>query len=159
MPEANSPAPLLLTHPREGDTVSFVWHGDRFVHTVRLGSFSVASESADSDPTWPTSPPIQQLSIETLGGHPVALGVGGAGQSHWSLSVEPTTDGFLFDCACRVKQQPGWLGSSYPTQPGLSILAHDGSVIRQDEAGVRIEPSPVLSDAGTYRWKYEIRPS
>ncbi len=96
-------------------------------------------EGQSSD-TWPASPPLQQLLIEPRGaaGH-VALLVGMAGRSHWSLSIEPLVDrvGFRFDAACRLSGPPEWLGHVWraaaaarerPVATGcLRIVAEEGA--------------------------------
>ena len=105
--------PLTLTHPQGIGSVSFRWTDDRFDHSIRLGADEVSCRRGSDKDSWPDSPPIQQLSIEQIDGRSVALGVGCAGKSHWSLSVEPTTDGFRFDWACRAKETPTRLGTAY----------------------------------------------
>ncbi|MEQ8791856.1 MAG: hypothetical protein RIC55_36705 [Pirellulaceae bacterium] len=58
----------------------------------------------------------------------MALLVGMAGRSHWSLSVEPRHDespdlaGFLFDAACRFGGTPQTLGSRYISLDGDWVL-------------------------------------
>src|SRR5436853_5119442 len=90
----------LETHNATGRglRVAFTRVKDRFAHTVWLLEGDAATplwasvEGSDAD-DWPASPALQQLSIETLpDGRRVALLVGMAGTSHWSLSVEPAAD-------------------------------------------------------------------
>ncbi len=80
----------------------------------------LASEEGSDQDEWPPSPPLQQLHVEDrAGGGRVALLVGMAGQSHWSLSVEalPALRQLVFDAACRLggsaDSRSGRLGSGY----------------------------------------------
>src|ERR1051326_2095918 len=79
-----------------GLRIEFIWRDDRYRHTVSLIDRDRASipllESIEgnSEDDWPSSPPLQTLSVERLSdGRSVALLVGMAGGSHWSASVEP----------------------------------------------------------------------
>ena len=68
---------------------------------------------------WPPSPPLQQLSLETTAdGRPCALLVGMAGISHWSASVEFMAGVIRFELACRAKQLPELLASTYRAGEG-----------------------------------------
>ncbi|MGV3485720.1 MAG: hypothetical protein ACO1RT_14985 [Planctomycetaceae bacterium] len=125
------PEPLqLVAQGRDGLRVRTAFHFEagRYRHSidlvrssdgVLLDAWDATSLSDDDD--WPASPPIQQLSLEMIGGTPALLGVGQAGKSHWSLSVEPVNvddmrPALKFDLACRCPVQPRWLGSSYTRQ-------------------------------------------
>lgn len=108
--------------------VRFEWREDRWQHTIvpappstilseatNGGLHSIEGASADA---WPASPALQSLHIEPrAAGVTVALLVGMSGTSHWSLSVEAnaTLQAATFDVACRTRDQPAWLGSSYRT--------------------------------------------
>src|SRR5687767_14004155 len=90
--------------------VEFVRQADRFGHAIQLLGDDVVRpllmslEGTVAD-RWPPSPVLQQLHVEDRGlGKNVALLVGMAGRSHWSMSVEPDTQGagLVFDVACRV---------------------------------------------------------
>jgi len=69
--------------------------GDRFGHVIALAEGDARIEllrSVEGDHThsWPPSPPLQEVHLEQRGdGASIALAVGKAGSSHWSLSVEP----------------------------------------------------------------------
>ncbi|MFM7073965.1 MAG: hypothetical protein ACKO38_19435 [Planctomycetota bacterium] len=81
---------------------------------------------------WPASPPLQQLLVESRAeAGQVALLVGMAGRSHWSLSVEPLADriGFRFDAACRLSGPPEWLGHVWRPSHLLVPLAVDPPAI------------------------------
>lgn len=96
---------------------------DRFAHQivqVEDQSESVILESVEgsAEQIWPSSPPLQDISIEPINGENAALLVGMAGTSHWSMSVtnsiSPEGDiGWEFDVACRLKQNPSWMGNTY----------------------------------------------
>jgi hypothetical protein len=112
----------------------------------------------------------------------VALLVGMAGRSHWSVSVEPETaaNTLLFDVACRVQQPPIWLGSSYQWQSPVSVVADSGAAkihipgrtgrlqtlptddlpaasIRVANRGCTIQPSESPGQLPhTSRWRYRI---
>jgi hypothetical protein len=98
------------------------------------------------------------LSAETIRGENVLLGVGAAGKSHWSISVETQTiDGaavLKFDLACRCKSQPQQLGSSYQLGPQLSVDPLESAVIEDQGQRITIRPSAAES---TYRWSYLVR--
>ncbi len=106
--------------------VVFTRSGDRWEHAVRLADGSVwqsvegpAGEA--SDPRWPASPPVVELSLVRIAAEPVLLGVGKAGRSHYSLSVsacQAEPDTLVFDLACRIQEPAVWLGSTYATAAG-----------------------------------------
>ncbi|MEL6110685.1 MAG: hypothetical protein AAFU85_32160, partial [Planctomycetota bacterium] len=121
-----SPPSISLRHPRLDLQVRFDWEKDRYRHTVLRPAQELQSVIGD-DASWPATPPLQQLSVETIDEREVALGVGSAGTSHWSVSVEPTEAGFLFDWACRTSETPGFLGSSYRENSAFQLRAETGS--------------------------------
>lgn len=110
--EDRSPAALAVVNADGiGLQVQFRWMKDRHSHTINLlfenRTIPVLEslEGTDVEP-WPESPPLQQLSIEELRPSTrAALLVGMAGQSHWSMSVEPNPAEmeFQFDVACRLR--------------------------------------------------------
>lgn len=160
---SSDPEPLLLNAPQEAFCVEFSWQQDRFVQrflrTDRLIAESVDRGQQDDDSSWPPSPPIQQLSLEPIGDNDVLLGVGAAGQSHWSISVEPTLHDQLpalkFDLACRCKSEPVWLGSTYRFEGShLKVVPLDGP-IEKTSLGMAIRPDTVV-DSATARWAYLI---
>jgi len=79
--------------------------------------------------------------VETATG-PAVLGVGLAGRSHFSASVTACPDrpgALLFEIACRIREQPDWLGSTY------------------DRGGERIRfAAPLVTEdlPATVRWAY-----
>ena len=91
-----------------GLQVDLLWNGDRFAHTVSVEAAGVWHELLRSfeggpEEDWPSSPPLQQIHFEQRGDTTVALFVGMAGRSHWSMSVEamPDEQRIVFDIACR----------------------------------------------------------
>ncbi|WP_372895980.1 hypothetical protein [Stieleria sp.] len=158
---STSTTPLSLQHPQGLGTVHFVWTHDRFDHTIDFDGRQIACRNGTGEQAWPESPPIQQLSIESIDGRDVALGVGCAGTSHWSLSVEPTPDGFRFDWACRAKETPEQLGTTYHDSAAIQIEPAAASNVTADTAtdtaSTRIRPDGVFSGGGTYRWCYAVR--
>lgn len=96
--------------------------GDRFTHRVYAAGADVlllASWEGEPDEVWPSSPPLQELHLETRpGGRELALLVGMAGHSHWSLSAEldAAAETLTFDVACRVRGPSGSLGSRYRSE-------------------------------------------
>jgi len=104
-----------------GFCVIFWRQGDRFAHQVGFGHrdnpqpFLISVEGGDRD-LWPPSPPLQELHLEDRpGGVRVALLVGMAGDSHWSLSCSLDAAGrrLVFEAACRFRSNPERLGSRY----------------------------------------------
>ncbi|WP_182870254.1 hypothetical protein [Stieleria mannarensis] len=154
---STSASPLSLQHPDHLGRVHFEWTADRFQHAIEFGAERIACRIGADGAAWPDSPPIQQLSIESIEGREVALGVGCAGTSHWSLSVEPTADGFRFDWACRVKETPQQLGTRYDGAAAIEIVPDDQSTVVVDDGSKRIQPSGPIASVGTFRWCYTVR--
>lgn len=150
--------PILLRHCDAVGSVHFAWNEDRFDHVIEFKSGRICCPKPTGDLTWPDSPPIQQLSVESIDGREVALGVGCAGTSHWSVSIEPTADGFRFDWACRAKETPVRLGTTYQNQDVAEIRAAEGSSISVESGLARVQPDGPLREAGTYRWCYTVSP-
>jgi hypothetical protein len=149
--------------------IEFQWLGDRFGHTISAvhpsGEIRPLLESIEGTPAdnWPTSPPLQSLSIETLkDGRRAALLVGMAGGSHWSASIEatPCRAEFIFDMACRHNRQPIWLGSRYLwlIDSALTGLAVTGDCVRVTHAErvTAIEPCETTGQRSTTRWRFSI---
>lgn len=136
---------------------------------VTLDCWTDQMRSADDD--WPASPPIQQLSLEMIHGAAVLLGVGQAGKSHWSVSVETiqgsSRPALQFDLACRCRVRPPWLGSSYARQrdaagltEGLTLIPGEATSQFDDDAAAvarcQIDPSGSRKYPSTFRWSYRI---
>lgn len=101
--------------------VAFFKLCDRFSHRVLVKhdeNWSVVLESIEGSDqeSWPASPPFQQIVGEPIGkdGRMVLLGVGLSGTGHWSVSVDENDSGaIVFDVACRVSGDFGFLGSTW----------------------------------------------
>jgi len=191
--------------------VQFTRADDRYGHRIELllgGRPTPLLESVEGSPEddWPPSPPLQQLHTESreatyptrLGSshagplperegvrtaQTVALLVGMAGRSHWSLGVETVAgtkeSGMQFDVACRLRSAAGRLASRYRVlvsaridpQTGDVLLETDGICCRvrpEIVAGsaaqfglansvLTIQPPPALGGVpSTVRWRYSI---
>lgn len=108
--------------------VSFPRRGDRFGHVVSIVSGEeivpcLVSLEGDDSEEWPDSPPIQQLSVEERPTGAVALGVGQAGKSHWSVTVETfaAERRIEFHVACRLKMHPAQISSRYASLMGENV--------------------------------------
>lgn len=165
-----------------GLRIEFRRSGDRFGHAIVSTRGAAAAEVLSSiegpvDQVWPASPPLQELHIEDRPGNvKVALLVGMAGTSHWSLScsLDPASSSATFDVACRAREQPIWLGSSYYPATTAVIEADTVTIALPEEHGcwhvrsehpletdadcVRIAaPYPAANWPRTICWKYHVR--
>ncbi|WP_417739857.1 hypothetical protein [Rosistilla oblonga] len=149
--EPNTSAELTAGDPNTlGLALRLVWQEDRFGHAIeqlRGGKRTLLLETlADSAAVpWPANPPLQQASLETIDGRLAILGVGLAGTSHWSISMETLagdSQGLRIDCACRCTSLPESLGSGYRWAEGVDCQtdAFAGILFRADEACVQIAP-------------------
>lgn len=156
--------------------VVFVRSGDRFAHylahTAAHDEILLASVEGTDDDAWPASPPWQELHVERRGELLVALLVGRAGRSHWSMSVEPDDHGLLFDVACRTSGKVDLLASTYrlvdaatPVIAGKSIRfaaecelhVLTGTIELSADLTARIvPPHHEPSTSQTIRWKYRL---
>jgi hypothetical protein len=161
--------------------IVFERRGDRIGHRVIVGNIeggSVLLQSIEGRPQedWPPSPPFQEGRIELSDGRMVAMLVGMAGKSHWSMSVEADADtgGFTFDVACRMKGTAGTAISTYavdrstqPTHgPNAEVQLADSLIVRPvgeashailDQQLVLRPNATVSSLPATLRWRYEMR--
>lgn len=165
---ADARVPLVLASDNKSISVSFQWQADRFTHRIVCGDLAtLVSVEGDGDQSWPPSPPLQQLSLEVINGANVILGLGAAGQAHWSLSVEliDTAAGLpslRLSWACRSKHSAEFLGNTYRLADGdlsaFAVSTHLHSSIEHDgERRLRIQPT--MNSAGTtIQWSYHISP-
>ena len=140
--------------------------GDRHCHAVFLidGERSqciMRTKEGDDTAFWPPSPPLQQLSMESREDGNVALLVGMAGRSHWSLSVEAEEKGgFHFDAACRLAadtDESRWLGSTYEfLEPHILELVPIEGLLVSAETDT-FQAVPRSSGDRQLRWTYAIR--
>ncbi|TWU05680.1 hypothetical protein [Stieleria varia] len=139
-------------------TLQFDWSDDRFVHRlVDAAAAVLQSVPGDCQQAWPSSPPLQQLSLESIGQCDVVLGVGCAGTSHWSVSVEPIEGGFRFDWACKSKETPQSLGTRYRLSDDFEFSVGQDGRVEQDAGFVSVHPVEPLLGSKTYRWSYSVR--
>lgn len=157
-------------------STSFQFAGGRFRHSIEwmrsdgeiVDRWQDEVNSQDED--WPASPPIQQLSLESIHGSPTLLGVGQAGKSHWSISVEAmridTKPSLKFDVACRCRELPNWLGSSYQRSlrmvdqvPAIQMIDVSCATNLVQPALIvtcKIEAWAIKKYPATFRWTYLI---
>jgi hypothetical protein len=164
-----------------GLRVAFERRADRFRHCIgwwEQGRFVPLLESIEGDASqpWPPSPPLQQLHFEPRERRgSVALLVGMAGRSHWSLSVEPDAEApaLLFDAACRVSGPAEQLGSRYRllaaqwTQDAhtITLPSRDSGAcivveaiagtLALDASARELILRPIISGT-TIRWQYRV---
>jgi hypothetical protein len=153
--------------------IEFVWRGDRYGHVISEvesdGTVSAAYESVEgtSGDNWPPSPPLQSLTTQQLpDGRRVALLVGMAGRSHWSLSVEPEGGvACVFDVACRIGAVNPQLGSRYRLVSGLAprpscetgwTIASGARLVTDGSDQLEFRPDPPAPGSGTVRWRYRV---
>jgi hypothetical protein len=150
--------------------VEFFRLRDRVAHRVIVQRDAVVStvaettvwESIEGDDLqhWPASPAYQEVSIETIGDRDVALLVGMAGKSHWSLSVDIDADrgSIRFDAACRIAVPPESLGSTY-NGPADSVICDLATKIDENADSWCAKPETIAPPPATIRWAYEFRAS
>ncbi len=150
--------------------------GDRGQHTIYVNDGEayhpfLTSVEGTSDELWPSSPPLQQWHVETRPHSQVLLGVGMAGHSHWSLSIEASAEHnwLTFDVACRARRELGSLGSRYQfvSPDRLSDraeLKYDFPVpftpllLCSSAAGIHFQVDPAAyTGPGTIRWQYRLK--
>ncbi|TWT82242.1 hypothetical protein CA13_37040 [Planctomycetes bacterium CA13] len=161
-------APLSLISPDGSFSVRFKWNGDRYAHWL-IGEdgngneiCSMNSIEGRGETDWPSSPPIQQLSLEKMQMADVLLGLGGAGLSHWSISVHwvslAEAPAVKFELACRYKTKPIFLGSQYESNDGFTITPGEDSELVRSGDSILVQPHRLMSDRGTICWSYSIKP-
>ncbi len=163
------------TSDRHRLRLQFDWQQDR--HQLQLwrdveAAGEVASEllliSEEGTPNnrWPPSPPLQSLAIEERGEQTVALAVGMAGGAHWSASIEtlPEPLALRFDYACRLNEEPAFLGSTFriaETIPEQAVSAMDFVGGKQELAAgsLRITSDPPIASNSVLvaRWQFTLR--
>ena len=146
-----------------GLRLTFSWTGDRYAQQVDYcgptgTTLLLTSLEGNDQAVWPPSPPLQQLTFEERPRGPIALLIGMAGTSHWSVSVETDTARaeIVFDLACRMSQQPRFLGSSYLSTQ--AVAAAQGQPVSL-AAGVILESLPVCEEVANATGAIEIADS
>ena len=156
--DAQSPTSRPPVQLASGPTAAvFTWNGDRWAHRITTGEATIWTALDGpclpaSDPRWPASPVLVELSRVSVPRGDAAVsqaivGVGLAGRSHFSASIasDPHDAGVIrFEIACRLHDPPGWIGSTY----------------RQGDRLFRLTP---LDDSTTLPrtvvWAYSIGPT
>jgi hypothetical protein len=163
--------------------------GDRFDWRILCEPLSASavpllqSVPSAKEMAWPRFPPLQELAQESHSDTEVLLGVGMAGKSHWSVSVdrrqEPHQPAMVFDFACRLSESPTFLGACWMLGDGLkstppasldlpwqlrqneitiaTLTPNSHTSLRLDGNQVQVIPEPgkgVLQ--GTIRWGFRI---
>lgn len=143
-------------------SVRFTWTNDRYDHRVMAsGSLIAQSVEGTPDQDYPPSPPLQQLSLESLDGRDVILGVGAAGRGHWSVSVEGITTedgskGLKFDWACRTNDDSASLGTTYASVDArMKSKVHGSTTDNRNSDSLAFNPSPE-SGSPTKQWTYTL---
>lgn len=167
-----------------GLQVVFDWHGDRHSHRIQYVQSDLALDLLHSvegvgSESWPASPPLQQLSIESRPTGDVGLLLGMAGKSHWSASIEAdhVHQRLVFDIACRTNEPSERLISSYRHMGGhagtagtaieivfpkvvllLDVDTSGDSACRAhvDERACSIQPVITGGPGATVRWRYHM---
>jgi len=141
--------------------VEFYWAGDRWAHRIvaTAGEQSLAlltSCENDSATHWPESPALQELepSAEATG---ITVGqccflMGATSSAHWSVCAtsqnREQAPGITFDVACRIKEPPQWLGSSYCLEEGrLQQLDASTAKLSTGIGDFRIVALPLTDDS------------
>ncbi|MGD9645388.1 MAG: hypothetical protein AB7U73_06725 [Pirellulales bacterium] len=159
---------LRLRFLRRGDRIAHVIELDRDGKLIEL----LASREGSPDERWPASPPVQELELAQSprvspaeNRAQIAWLIGRAGASHWSASVEAQAEGAItFDVACRLTEEPAWLGSRYHLmgdtfggRPAIDAL--DGCHQIPSAEGSEIVIAADISQGKlprTVRWRYRI---
>ncbi|MCC7083799.1 MAG: hypothetical protein IT427_02200 [Pirellulales bacterium] len=151
--------------------VVFLQRGDQVGHRIEVsvgGNWTGVLESVEGNTTdrWPSSPALQTLHIESRPAGQVALLVGMAGSSHWSVSIaaEVAEGRVIFDVACRTAVVPDQHGSAYR----WLIASHDAvrQALQIAPKGARLaglDDSELIftvesKQQRTVRWSYWFQP-
>lgn len=155
--------PLTIQTANQRLTVEFTWKTDRYVHRITSDAgCEITSVDGTPEEPWPSSPPIQQLSLESIEGQLVLLGVGAAGSGHWSISVSSVVDGddeaLKFELACRSREVPDRLASTYRCEGSqLHLEARSGISEVTKAAEAVVLTANLAGDGRTRQWSYIIR--
>lgn len=148
--------------------LQFRWESDRWSHRVSIAgrpcwqSVEATSNNAvfqqlGITPHWPASPVFTEVSLVATGTGPALLAVGRAGRSHFSASLaaaQAEPDTILAELACRLQEQPGWLGSAYQPLRGAGQTEPEADwVIIRPPVEVELQlPATVI-------WAYHLTPA
>ena len=148
--------------------LQFHWQVDRWAHRL-LHNGLVCWQSVEDTPAgnavgtldisakWPASPVFTEVSLIDTATGPAVLAVGRAGRSHFSASMaaaQAEPDTIVAELACRLQEQPGWLGSMYQPRPasGRERPVADWLAIRPPAMAEQRLPA-------TITWSYQLAPT
>ncbi len=138
-----SAEPLTLDGGKLGE-LAFEWREDRYRHCWRLGDTELLTSSeGTSGCTWPASPPLQQIHLQSFGdGREVVFGVGMSGRGHWSASftLVPDLRCWIVELACRSTAKPENLSSTYQLPSGWAAASGGSWELPVGEVVARLEP-------------------
>jgi hypothetical protein len=101
------------------------------------------SIEGDSDQDFPPSGVIQEMVLEdaSVGKLPALMGLGSAGKSTWSCSIEgdATIEAVAFDFACKTRSTD-WLGSSYRIAAGIECQQISEQIVH-----LTVDGEPLIS--------------
>jgi len=145
--------------------LQFYWQADRWAHQLISEGITCwqsleatlpedASTPLGISPHWPASPVFTEVSLVNTTTGPALLAVGRAGRSHFSASMvasETEPDTIVAELACRLQEQPEWLGSTYQRlqAAGRDLPAADWVTIRPPAVAERPLPATVT-------WGYQL---
>lgn len=152
--------------------IVFTWCGDRWSHAIHFPGHADAAtwrsvegpEEPGGDAAWPVSPVIVELS--PVPSASAVVGVGRAGKSHFSVSFTTKPAGsfpagsgcrLFVECACRIQEPPGWLGSTYERAGERTGSA--GPPSRLVRIPAAIDPAITGSLPRTVTWSYFVGPT
>ena len=142
--------PLTLNGGKFGE-LAFEWAEDRYCHVWRLGDVELLrSTEGNSGCTWPESPPLQQIHLQSFGdGREVVFGVGMSGRGHWSASftLVPDLRCWIVELACRSTTKPENLASTYKLNGHWASASGSSWELAVGEVVARMEPIPPTTTA------------
>ncbi len=135
--------PLKLNGGKLGE-LAFEWVNDRYRHAWSLGDTQLlTSAEGNSGCTWPESPPLQQIHLQSFGdGREVVFGVGMSGRGHWSASftLVPDLRCWIVELACRSSTKPESLASTYQLTSGWTAASGNSWELPVGDVVARMEP-------------------
>ena len=142
--------PLRINGGKLGE-LAFEWAEDRYSHLWRVGDVELLrSAEGNSGCTWPESPPLQQIHLQSFGdGREVVFGVGMSGRGHWSASftLVPDLKCWIVELACRSTTKPDHLASTYKLAGHWASASGSSWELPVGEVVARMEPIPPTTTA------------